>query len=209
MIPVCEPLLAGREWEYVRECLETNWISSIGKYVSEFEQKFAEYCGCRHGVSTTSGTTALHLTLAALGIGKGDEVIVPSFTMIAPVFAVVYTGAKPVLVDSEPDTWTMDVTKVEDKITPRTRAIIPVHIYGHPCDMGPILGLAEKYGLWIVEDAAEAHGAEYEGKKAGGIGHVGCFSFYANKIITTGEGGMLVTNDERIADKARRLKDQA
>jgi perosamine synthetase len=209
MIPVCEPLLAGREWEYVRECLETNWISSIGKYVSEFEQKFAEYCGCRHGVSTTSGTTALHLTLAALGIGKGDEVIVPSFTMIAPVFAVVYTGAKPVLVDSEPDTWTMDVTKVEGKITPRTRAIIPVHIYGHPCDMGPILGLAEKYGLWIVEDAAEAHGAEYEGKKAGGIGHVGCFSFYANKIITTGEGGMLVTNDERIADNARRLKDQA
>jgi perosamine synthetase len=209
MIPVCEPLLLGKELEYVTDCLRTNWISSVGKYVTEFEQRFAEYCGCRYGISTTSGTTALHLALASLGIGKEDEVIVPSFTMAASVFAIIYTGAKPVLVDSEPDTWNMDVTKLEEKITTRTRAIMPVHIYGHPCDMEPIMEIANKHRLYVVEDAAEAHGAEYKGRNVGGIGHIGCFSFYANKIITTGEGGMMLTNDGRVAEKARRLKDQA
>jgi len=208
-IPVCEPFLTGKEMEYVMDCLRTNWISSAGKYVNEFEQRFVEYIGCKYGISTTSGTTALHLALAALKIGRGDEVIVPAFTMIAPVFAVVYTGAKPVLVDADPETWNIDVNKIKEKITPNTRAIIPVHIYGHPCDMDPIMEIAEKYNLWVIEDAAEAHGAEYKGKKVGSFGHVSCFSFYANKIITTGEGGMIVTNDEKIAERARRLKDQA
>ena len=209
MIPVCEPLLIGKELEYITDCLKTNWISSIGKYVNEFEQRFADYCGCKYGISTTSGTTALHLALASLGIGKGDEVIVPAFTMIAPVFAIAYTGAKPVLVDSEPETWNINTTNIEEKLTSRTKAIIPAHMYGHPCDMDRIMEIAEKYSLWVVEDAAEAHGAEYKGRKMGSLGHVNCFSFYANKIITTGEGGMLVTDDEKIADRARRLKDLA
>ncbi len=209
MIPVCEPLLSGKELEYVADCLKTNWISSQGKYVREFEERFANYCGCKYGISTTSGTTALHLALASLGIGAGDEVIIPAFTMIATAFAVVYTGAKPVLVDAEPETWNIDVAKIEEKITPRTKAIMPVHIYGHPCDMDPIMEIAQKHDLWVIEDAAEAHGAEYKGRKAGGIGYVNCFSFYANKIITCGEGGMVVTNDEEITEKARLLKNLA
>lgn len=207
MIPVCEPFLSGKESEYVADCLKSNWISSKGRYIKEFEEQFANYCGCKYGISTTSGTTALHLALACLGIGPADEVIVPSFTMIATVFAVIYTGAKPVLVDSEPETWNIDTAKIEDVVTKRTKAIIPVHIYGHPCDMDPIMKIADKYNLQVIEDAAEAHGAEYKGKKVGGIGRIGCFSFYANKIITTGEGGMVVTDDEVIADKARSLKD--
>jgi len=209
MIPVCEPLLSSKELEYVADCLKTNWISSLGKYINEFEQRFAEYCGVKYGVSTTSGTTALHLALASLDIGKGDEIIVPAFTMVAPIFAILYTGARPVLVDCELETWNIDVAEIEKKITRNTRAILPVHIYGHPCDMDPILEIARKYNLYMIEDAAEAHGAEYKGKKVGGIGDVGCFSFYANKIITTGEGGMIVTNREEIAERARRLKDQA
>jgi len=209
MIPVCIPFIGEKELEYVVDCIKTNWISSKGKYVEEFERRFAEYCGCKYGVSTTSGTTALHLALASIGVGKGDEVIVPAFTMISTVFAVVYCGAKPVLVDAEPETWNIDVSKIEEKITDRTKVIIPVHIYGHPCDMDPIMKIAEEQDLYVVEDAAEAHGAEYKGRKVGGIGHIGCFSFYANKIITTGEGGMIVTNDEEIAEKAKSLKDLA
>jgi perosamine synthetase len=209
MIRVCEPLLDGKEEQYVVDCLKTNWISSQGKYIGQFEQEFARYCGMRYGVSTTSGTTALHLALVSLGIGRGDEVIVPAFTMVASVFAILYTGAKPVLVDCEPETWNMDVTQIEEKVTANTRAIMPVHIYGHPCDMDPILEIARKHRLYVIEDAAEAHGAEYKGKKVGGIGDIGCFSFYANKIITTGEGGMLITNKEEIAERARRLEDQA
>jgi perosamine synthetase len=209
MIPVCEPLLSGKELEYVGDCLKTNWISSAGKYIAEFEKGFAAYCGAKYGIATTSGTTALHLALAALGIGKGDEVIIPTFTMAACAFSVIYTGAKPVLVDSEPETWNMDVAQVERKINPRTKAIMPVHVYGHSCDMDPIMDIARKHHLFVVEDAAEAHGATYKGKMTGRIGDVGCFSFYANKIITTGEGGMIVTNDEKLADRARRLKDQA
>ena len=209
MIPVCEPLMEGKELEYVLDCLKTNWISSRGKYIEEFEQKFAKYCGSRFGVSTTNGTTALHLAVASLGLGPGDEVIVPAFTMIAPVFAIVYAGARPVLVDAEPKTWNMDVDKIQAKITEKTRAIMPVHIYGHPCDMDPIMEMARQYDLYVIEDAAEVHGAEYKGRKAGGIGDIGCFSFYANKIITTGEGGMVVTNNEKIAEKAGLLKDLA
>ena len=206
MIPVCVPLLGEKELEYVTDCIKTNWISSKGKYVEEFENRFAEYCGCKYGITTTSGTTALHLALASLNIKKGDEVIMPASTMIATAFAVIYCGAKPVLVDAEPETWNLDVEKIEGKITEKTKAIIPVHIYGHPCDMDPIMKLARGYDLYVVEDAAEAHGAEYKGRKAGGIGDIGCFSFYANKIITTGEGGMIVTNDEEIAERAKSLR---
>jgi perosamine synthetase len=209
MIRICEPVLGDKELEYVTDCLKTGWISSRGKYVSEFEQRFAQYCGCKYGVSTTSGTTALHLAVASLGIGPGDEVIIPAFTMIATAFAVIYTGAKPVLVDVDPETWNMDANYIEEKITKRTRAIMVVHIYGHPCDMDEIVGIAKKHGLYIVEDAAEAHSAEYKGRKTGGLGDVGCFSFYANKIITSGEGGMIVTNHKDIAAKASRLKDLA
>jgi perosamine synthetase len=209
MIPVCEPFIGTKEAEYVADCLRTNWISSKGKYIEQFEQSFSRYCGCKFGISTTSGTTALHLAIASLGIGVGDEVIVPTFTMAATVFAIMYTGAKPVLVDSEAETWNIDVSKIEERITPRTKAILPVHIYGHPCDMDPILDIATRHRLYVIEDAAEAHGAEYKGKRAGGIGDVGCFSFYGNKIITTGEGGMVVTNNPEVADRARALKDLA
>jgi perosamine synthetase len=209
MIPVCEPLLGGKEAEYVLDCINTNWISSQGKYIGQFEEKFAAYCGCKHGITTTSGTTALHLALVACGIGPGDEVIIPTYTMIATAYAVVYTGASMVLVDAEPETWNIDVSKIEEKITSRTRAILPVHIYGHPCDMDPITEIARRHNLYVIEDAAEAHGAEYKGKKAGSFGDINCFSFYANKIITTGEGGMIVTNNEKLAAQARRLKDLA
>jgi len=209
MIPVCEPFLTGRELEYVADCLKSNWISSQGKYIQEFEQSFARYCGCRYGISTTSGTTALHLALASLGVGPGDEVIIPAFTMIATAFAVAYTGATPVLVDAEPETWNMDTGRIEARITPTTKVIMPVHVYGHPCDMDPVMELARKHRLHVVEDAAEAHGAGYRGRKAGGIGHVNCFSFYANKIITTGEGGMVITDDAAIAERATALKDLA
>lgn len=207
MIRVCEPLLAGNEMRYVADCVESNWISSHGDYVDRFERGFAQYCGCEFGVSTTNGTTALHLAVAALGIGPSDEVILPAFTMISSAFAVAYTGATPVLVDADPRTWTMDVSMIEESITSKTKAIMVVHIYGHPCNMDPILAIAKEYSLFVIEDAAEAHGAEYKSKKVGGLGHIGCFSFYANKIITTGEGGMVVTNDDQLAANARRLKD--
>jgi len=209
MIPVCEPKLSGKELEYVTDCIKTNWISSKGKYINQFEESFSKYCGTKHGIAASNGTTALHLALASMGIKAGDEVIIPTFTMIATVNSVTYTGAKPVLVDSELETWNMDPTKIEKKITPKTKAIMVMHTYGHPCDMDPINEIAEKHDLFVIEDAAEAHGAEYNGKRTGGLGDAGCFSFYANKIITTGEGGMVVTNDDKIAEMARMLRDQA
>lgn len=208
-IPVCEPVIGKREARYVLDCLRTGWISSQGRYAEEFAPRFAEYCGVRYGILTSNGTTALHLALAALGVGPGDEVIIPAFTMIATAFAVVYTGAKPVLVDSEPETWNIDVTQIERKITSKTKVILPVHIYGHPCDMDPIRRLAKKHHLWVVEDAAEAHGAEYKGRRCGSLGDMGCFSFYANKIITMGEGGAVVTNNQRLAERLNLLHDLA
>lgn len=208
-IPVCEPTIGKEEVEKVKECVKSTWISSKGKFIDEFEERFSKYCGCRYGVTTTNGTTALHLALLSLGIGKGDEVILPTLTMIASAYAVTYTGAKPVFIDSESETWNMNVEKIEEKITNKTKAIMPVHLYGHPVDMDPLLEIAEDHNLFVIEDAAEAHGAEYKGKKVGGLGDIGCFSFYANKIITTGEGGMIVTNDEDLAKKARTLKDLA
>ncbi|OGO21373.1 MAG: hypothetical protein A2144_03880 [Chloroflexi bacterium RBG_16_50_9] len=209
MIPVCEPLIGEKELEYAIDCIKAGWISSQGKYIRKFEEKFAAYCGCKYGIATTSGTTALHLAVASLGLQRGDEVIVPAFTNAASAFAVVYCGAVPIFIDAELETWNIDTSKIEPRITKRTRAIMPVHIYGHPCDMDPIIELAERYGLSVIEDAAEAHGAEYRGRKVGGIGDVGCFSFYGNKIITTGEGGMIVTNSAELAEKARVLKNLA
>lgn len=205
-IPVCEPFLNGNELKYVTDAVETGWISSAGKYVSEFEKQFAAYCGCKYGVALCNGTVALHLGLVALGIGKGDEVIIPSFTMIASAFAVCYTGAVPVFVDADKDTWNIDVAKLEEKITSRTKAIMPVHIFGQMCEMDHITEIARKYNLFILEDAAEAHGAEYNGIKAGAFSDIGSFSFFANKNLTTGEGGMLVTNDEELYNKARYFK---
>ena len=209
-IPVCEPLLDGNEKKYVNDCLDSGWISSAGKYVAEFEEKFAKYCGCKYGVTTTSGTTALHLALASLGIGPGDEVIVPTFTIAACAFAVLYTGATPVFVDCDPVTYNIDPEKMRDAITDKTRAIMPVHIYGHIAEMDKIMEIIKGKNIFVVEDAAEAHGSEINGRRAGSIGHVGCFSFFANKIMTTcGEGGMLVTNDGMIAAKAQQLKNLA
>ena len=193
----------------VGECLKDGWVSGISPYVERFEGAFANYCGAKYGVACNSGTTALHLALVSSGIREGDEVIIPTFTMIATPNAVSYTGAKPVLVDSETRTWNIDVAKIREKITPKTRAIMPVHTYGHPVDMDPLRELAVSHGLYVIEDAAESHGAEYKGRRTGGLGDVGCFSFYANKIITTGEGGMLVTNNKDLAERAKWLRAHA
>ena len=205
MIPVYEPVLRKNEAKYVMDALRKNWISAFGEYNYKFEKAFAQYCGVRYGVSVTSGTAALHVAVASLKIGKGDEVIMPDFTMIAPALAAIYQGAKPVFVDAEPKTWTIDVNKIEEKITRKTKAIMPVHIYGHPCDMAPIMKLAKKHDLFVIEDAAEAHGALYNGKKAGSFGDINAFSFYTNKVVTAGEGGMVVTNDKKLAERARWL----
>jgi perosamine synthetase len=209
MIPVCEPVLDGKELEYVADCVKTTWISSNGKYISLFEKKFAEFCQTNYGVACNNGTTAIHLALEALGIGKNDEVIIPTFTMIATCNAVIYSGAKPVLVDAEMETWNIDTDLIEDKITPRTKAILVVHTYGHAVDMDPILEIAKKHNLFVVEDAAEAHGGEYKEKRCGSLGDIGCFSFYSNKIITTGEGGMVVTNNAEYAERAQSLRNHA
>lgn len=205
-IPVCEPYLAGNEKKYVADCLETGWISSTGKYVTAFEEAFATYCGTRYAVGVCNGTVALHLALVAAGIGKGDEIIVPNFTMIASAFAVCYTGAMPVFVDAESDTWNIDVSKIEQKITSRTKAIMPVSIFGHPCDMDAIQDIAKRHNLLVIEDAAESHGAEYKGKRTGNLADLTTFSFFANKNITTGEGGMVVTNNEGLYKKLKYFK---
>lgn len=208
-IPISEPSLGRSEARYVADCVKSGWVSSLGEYIGQFEEAFAHFCETKYGVSVFNGTVALHLALAALGIGPGDEVIVPSLTFIATANAVLYTGATPVFVDVEAETWNMDPAQVERKISRRTKAIIVVHLYGHPADMDPLMSLARKHSLKVIEDAAESHGALYKGRKVGSIGDVGCFSFYGNKIITTGEGGMAVTNNARLAQKMRFLKDHA
>jgi len=209
IIPVCEPTLGGNEMKYVQQAVESNWISSAGSFIREFEAQFAAACGTRYGIACANGTVAMHLAVATLGLEPDDEVIIPTFTMIATANAVTYCGAKPVLVDMEPTYWQMDMQQVADAITPRTRAIVPVHIYGHPTDMDPLLELANQHGLYVFEDAAEAHGAEYKGQRCGSLGHAAGFSFYGNKIITTGEGGMVTTNDREIAKLAWNLRDHA
>jgi len=203
MIPVNEPLFTGNEKKYLNQCIDQAWISSDGPFVGEFERKFSNYLGLKYGIAVCNGTAALEAALAAAGITGGDEVILPTFTIISCAIAIMRLGATPVLTDAEPETWNMDTAQIEPKITNKTKAIMVVHTYGHPVDMDPVMELAEKYGLKVIEDAAEVHGAEYKGKKAGSIGHVGCFSFYANKIVTSGEGGMVVTDDEEIDRKAR------
>lgn len=209
IIPVCEPTLGGNELKYVQQAIEANWISSAGSFIRDFEARFAAACGTKYGIACANGTVAMHLAMATLGLEPGDEVIIPTFTMIATANAVTYCGAKPVLVDMEPNYWQMAIDQVAAKITPRTRAIVPVHIYGHPTDMDPLMELAEKHGLLVIEDSAEAHGAEYKGRRCGSLGDAAGFSFYGNKIITTGEGGMVVTNNREIAKLAWNLRDHA
>ncbi len=215
MIPVNEPALDEEDFLALQDTFRTGWISSAGKYVDEFEARWAEYCGVRHGIAVSNGTTALTVAVEAVGIGAGDEVIMPSFTIISCASAVVRAGGKPVLVDSDPLTWCIDVGQVAAAITPRTKAIMVVHMYGHPVDMDPIMALAAKHGLAVIEDAAEVHGALYESgrgtpaatwRKCGGIGHIATFSFFANKLITTGEGGMVITNDDALAARSRSLR---
>lgn len=209
MIPVNEPLLDGNEKKYLLECIDTGWISSEGPFVKKFEEGFASFLGTKHGIALCNGTAALETALYALGVGRDDEVIMPSFTIISCAIACIRLGAKPVLVDIEPDAWTMDVFQIESKITPKTKIIMPVHIYGHPVNMDEVFKLAEKCNIKILEDAAEVHGAEYFSKhkggkwlKCGSMGEVTATSFYANKIITTGEGGMVLTNNDRYAERA-------
>ena len=205
-IPVCEPNLGGRELEYVTKAVSGGWISSSGSYVAEFERAFAEYLGVPCAVTTTSGTTALHLALVAAGVGPGDEVIIPAFTMIASAFAVCYTGAKPVFVDADAASWNLDPALLAAKVSAKTRAIMPVHIYGHSCDMDAIQSVADAHGLLVIEDAAEAIGSRYKGKLCGAIGDMSCFSLFANKLITTGEGGMVVAREERFIERLRYYK---
>lgn len=207
-IPVYQPWLCGNEERYVLDCLRSNWISSKGPYIAAFEERFATTIGVRHAISVCNGTVALHVALAALGIGPGDEVIVPTFTYIAPVNAIVYCGATPVFVDSDPHTWQLDPTDVYRRITSRTKAILAVHLYGQPAEMDALSSLAREHGLFLVEDCAEAFGARYRGNHVGTFGDIATFSFYGNKTITTGEGGMVVTSDDMLAERIHRLKGQ-
>jgi perosamine synthetase len=207
-IPISAPVLVGNEKQYVIDCLDSTWISSRGKYIEQFEHAFASFCGVKHAVSCSNGTTALHLALLALGVVAGDEVIVPTLTFVATANAVAYCGARPIFVDAEPRTWNIDPALIEAKITSRTKGIIVVHLYGHSVDMDTVLAVARRHGLFVLEDAAEAHGALYKGKRVGSMGDISTFSFFGNKVLTTGEGGMVVTNDERMARQAHLLKEQ-
>lgn len=203
MIPVNTPLLSGNELKYVSECIETGWISSEGPFITKFENEFASYVDRKFGIAVSNGSAALDIAIKALGIGTDDEVIMPTFTIISPAQSIVTVGAIPVLVDSCADTWNMDVSQIEAKITSKTKAILVVHIYGLPVDMDVVLELCKKYNLYLIEDAAEMHGQTYKGKKCGSFGDISIFSFYPNKHITTGEGGMLVTNNEELANTCK------
>ena len=205
-VPVNEPLLAGNEKKYLTECVETGWISSEGPFIRQFEERLAGRVGRAYGAAVANGSAALDVAVAALGLGKGDEVILPTFTIISCAASVVRAGATPVLVDTDPDTWNMDPAQVEKKITSRTRAVMVVHIYGLPVDMAPLLEIARRHDLRIIEDAAEMHGQTYRGKPCGSFGDLSAFSFYANKHITAGEGGMVLTDDLRLAERCRSLR---
>lgn len=206
-ISVAEPDIDEAELKNVIAAVKSGWVSSKGPFIEEFEAKFSKYIGLKYGVATSNGTTALHLALIALEVKPEDEVIVPTLTFASVANVVIYVGAKPVFVDSHPDYWCIDPSKVEEKITKKTKAIIPVHLYGHPCDMSSIMKTAKDHDLYVIEDCAEAHGAEYKGRKVGTFGDIACFSFYGNKIITTGEGGMCLTNNEELAQKIRVFRD--
>ena len=207
-ISIAMPIFNGNEKNYLNECIDTGWVSANGRFIDEFEKEFAKFCGTEYALACSNGTVTLHLAMRALGIKAGDEVIMPTFTYIATANAVAYCGAKPVFVDSEPDTWTIDPEAIERAITDKTKAIIPVHIYGLPANMDKIMKIAKKYNIPVVEDAAEAHGAMWNGKRVGSIGDIGSFSFFGNKIITSGEGGMLVTNNEGLYKKMKFLRSQ-
>ena len=204
---MAEPALGSKEREYMNEAFDSGWISSKGQFISRFEEEFAKFSETRYGVSCSNGTSALHLAVKALGISEGDEVIVPNLTFASPANAVLYEKGKPVLVDVDRRYWCIDPEMVRESITENSKAIIVVHLYGHPADMDPIMRLAKEHGLKVIEDCAEAHGATYKDKKVGSIGDLGCFSFYGNKIITTGEGGMITTHDQELAEKIRILRD--
>lgn len=206
MIPVCEPYITAREIELINDALTSGWISSSGKYLDLFEERWAAYCGMPHGIAVSNGSTALDIAVDLLNLETGDEVIMPTFTIISPTQSIVRAGGVPVLVDSDPESWQMDAGQIEARITPRTRAILVVHIYGHPADMDPVMALADKHGLTVIEDAAEVHGATYKGRPCGGIGHISTFSFYANKLVTTGEGGMVLVKSTEHAERARSLR---
>jgi perosamine synthetase len=206
MIPVNRPVLDGNEKRYLAECIETGWISSEGPFVKALENKFSQFMGCRYGIAVCNGTMAIDLALAALRIGPGDEVIIPSFTIISCAAAVVRAGAVPVVVDCTADTWNIDPALIAAKVTARTKAIMPVHIYGLPVDMEPVIEIARHHALYIIEDAAEQHGQTYKGRPVGSLGNVATVSFYPNKHITTGEGGMVLTNDGQLADRCRQLR---
>ena len=206
MIPVNTPLLDGNEEKYLIECVRTGWISSEGPFIKEFEDKFASYVSRKHGIAVSNGSAALDVAVQALNIVDGDEVIMPAFTIISPAQSVVRAGGVPVLVESEINTWNMDVSQIESKITSKTKAIIVVHIYGLPVDMDPVLELCKKHNLYLIEDAAEMHGQTYNGILCGSFGDISIFSFYPNKHITTGEGGMIVCNDDRLADRCKKLR---
>lgn len=208
-VPVNTPSLTGNELKYLTECIETGWISSEGPFIAEFEKKFASYIGVEHGIAVSNGSAALDIAVQAIGISAGDEVIMPSFTIISPAQSVVKAGGIPVLVDSDPQTFNIDVSKIESKITSRTKAILVVHIYGLPVDMDPVIDIARKHNLKIIEDAAEMHGQTYKGRMCGALGDISIFSFYPNKHITTGEGGMIMCNDTELADKCRKLRNLA
>jgi perosamine synthetase len=210
MIPVFDPVISEDDIEMVVDALRTGQISgTFGHYISDFEHEFAEYVGCKHGIAVNSGTSALHLAVAAAEVGAGDEVLVSASTNIATALAALHNGALPVPVDSEPDTWNLDLYLLEDLITPKTRAIIPVHLYGHPVDMDRLMEIAKEHDLVVIEDCAESHGATVRGRMTGSFGDMACFSFYANKIITTGEGGMITTNDDALAERLRLLRNLA
>ena len=206
-IPLAQPELGAEELANVSEAVRSGWISSLGPFIGRFEDAFAAHCDARHAVAVTNGTAALHLALAAAGVGEGDEVLVPTLTFVATPNAVRYCGARPVFVEADPDTWTLDARDLAARVTPRSRAIVPVHLYGHPCDMDPILAVARRRRLVVVEDAAEALGGAYRGRPVGALGDVACFSFYGNKAITTGEGGMCVTRDPELHARMLLLRD--
>lgn len=206
MIPVNVPHLGGNEKAYLSECIDTTWISSEGPFVKRFESEFSGFVGRKYGIACSNGSAALDIAVKALGFEDGDEVIMPTFTIISPAASVVRAGAVPVLVDSDPHTWQMDAAAIESKVTPRTKAILVVHIYGFPADMDPILEIAEKHGLKIIEDAAEMHGQQYRGRPCGSFGDISTFSFYPNKHITTGEGGMVVVDDDELAKRCASLR---
>ena len=205
-IPVNEPLLSGNEKKYLCECIDTGWISSEGPFVKEFEQKMSAGVNRRYGIAVSNGTAALEVAIQALGVKEGDEVIMPAFTIISCAMAVTKVGAVPVLVDSDLQTWNMNTEEIEAKITPRTKAIMIVHIYGLPVEVDRVLALAEKYNLKVIEDAAEMHGQTYNGRPCGSFGDISTFSFYPNKHITTGEGGMVMTDDEELAERCRMIR---